>query len=71
MSMTPLERAVELAGSQSRFAEAVGTSQQLVSYWLANAKALPAEFVLAAEARFGISRHELRPDIYPVESRAA
>lgn len=71
MSMTALELAVDKAGSQSRFATAVGTSQQLVSYWLSNRKPLPAEFVLAAEREFGISRHDLRPDIYPQESAAA
>jgi hypothetical protein len=31
-------------------------------------KSLPAEHVLAVEAATGISRHELRPDIYPVQS---
>jgi hypothetical protein len=60
-----LKRAVTAAGSQSAFAAAVGTSQQLVSYWLAHGKPLPAEFVLAAEQAFGTPRHELRPDIYP------
>lgn len=68
--MTALERAVDAAGSQSRFAEAVGASQQIVSYWLAKRKELPAEYVLAAESKFGISRHELRPDIYPRERAA-
>ena len=62
---TPLKRALEIAGSQSKLAAAIGTSQQLVSYWLANGKPLPAEFVLAAEAKLGVSRHDLRPDIYP------
>lgn len=70
MSISALERAVELAGSQSKFATAVGTSQQLVSYWLANDKPLPAEFVLTAEAALGLSRHDLRPDIYPRERAA-
>ncbi len=28
---------------------------------------MPAEFVLKAEAATGVSRHDLRPDIYPVE----
>lgn len=68
--MTALERAVKAAGSQSRFAEAVGASQQIVSYWLAKGKDLPAEYVLTAEAKLGISRHELRPDIYPRERAA-
>jgi DNA-binding transcriptional regulator YdaS (Cro superfamily) len=63
-----LRRAVEKAGNnQSRFAAAVGTSQQLVSYWLKNARPLPGEYVLKAErAGFG-SRHDLRPDLYPIE----
>jgi DNA-binding transcriptional regulator YdaS (Cro superfamily) len=63
-----LRSAVALADdNQSRFAAAIGTSQQSVSYWLKNRKPLPAEFVLSAErAGFG-SRHVLRPDLYPVE----
>jgi len=67
-----LRRAVEKAGNnQSQFARAVGTSQQLVSYWLANGKPLPGELVLSAErAGFG-SRFELRPDLYPAEQDAA
>lgn len=71
MSMTPLERAVQKAGSQTEFASRVGTSQQLVSYWVKHGRPLPAEFVLAAEREFDISRHDLRPDIYPRESQAA
>jgi DNA-binding transcriptional regulator YdaS (Cro superfamily) len=63
-----LKRAVANAGNnQSRFAAAVGTSQQLVSYWLKNARPLPGEYVLRAE-RAGLgSRHDLRPDLYPIE----
>lgn len=30
---------------------------------------VPAEFVLKVEALTGVSRHELRPDIYPIERR--
>ncbi len=67
-----LRKAVERAdNNQSRFAREVGTTQQLVSYWLANGRPLPAELVLAAEkAGFG-TRHELRPDVYPAELVAA
>lgn len=67
-----LRQAVEKAGNnQSRFAAAVGTSQQLVSYWLKNARPLPGEYVLRAEqAGFG-SRHDLRPDLYPLEQVVA
>ncbi|WP_082466058.1 transcriptional regulator [Sphingomonas sp. Leaf38] len=63
-----LKRAVAKAGNnQSRFAAAVGTSQQLVSYWLKNGRPLPGEYVLKAEQAGLGSRHELRPDLYPNE----
>ncbi len=62
--LTALDRA---DGNQSRFAKAIGTFQQNVSYWLKKRKPLPGEYVLPAErAGFG-SRHELRPDLYPLE----
>jgi DNA-binding transcriptional regulator YdaS (Cro superfamily) len=57
--------------NQSRFARDVGTTQQLVSYWLANGKALPAELVLATERAGYGGRHELRPDLYPLEEAQA
>lgn len=70
---TSIQRAFEAhGGTQAEFADAIGTSQQLVSYWLKNGKELPAEFVLATEKAVGISRHDLRPDLYPrEEDRAA
>lgn len=66
MTHETLKRAVELAGTQAAFAERIGASQQIVSYWLRKERPLPAEYVLATEQAFGISRHELRPDIYPL-----
>lgn len=71
MSTTALDDAIAKAGSQGKFAEAVGTTQQLVSYWVRKRKPLPAEYVLQAETALGISRHDLRPDIYPRQDRAA
>jgi DNA-binding transcriptional regulator YdaS (Cro superfamily) len=72
MSHSALKRALSrFDGNQSRFAAAIGTSQQLVSYWIRNGKELPAEFVLKTEAETGISRHDLRPDLYPREDAAA
>lgn len=71
MSTSALSRALAaFDNNQSRFAAAIGTSQQLVSYWVRNAKALPAEYVLKTEAATGIPRHELRPDLYPIEDPA-
>ncbi|WP_334656971.1 transcriptional regulator [Sphingomonas panaciterrae] len=67
-----LRDALARAGdNQTVFAKGIGTSQQLVSYWLRNGCPLPAEFVIPAEnAGFG-SRHEIRPDLYPAAEAAA
>lgn len=54
-------------GNQSRFAKDIGTYQQNVSYWVKRGKALPAEHVLAAERAGYGSRHDLRPDLYPLD----
>lgn len=68
MSHEALKQALaKFEDNQSKFAAAIGTSQQLVSYWLKNGKALPAEYVLKTEEVTGISRHDLRPDLYPRE----
>jgi DNA-binding transcriptional regulator YdaS (Cro superfamily) len=71
MTIEAFKRAIDLAGSQTKFAEATGMTQQLVSYYVKHSKPIPAEFVLAAEAAFGVSRHDLRPDIYPRQEEAA
>lgn len=65
LSDSPLAVAVRAAGSQSAFGRLIGRSQSTVHDWLADDKPLPAEYVLAVEAATGISRHDLRPDIYP------
>ncbi|MFN3552943.1 MAG: transcriptional regulator [Novosphingobium meiothermophilum] len=59
--------AVDQAGSQSALARLVGCSSTAVWKWVQSSKRMPAEFVLKAEAATGISRHLLRPDIYPLE----
>ena len=66
-----LARAVRAAGSQSAFARLLGTKQSTVWSWLDQAKPLPAEHVLTVERKTGVSRHDLRPDIYPPEPTPA
>ena len=63
-------RAVGIAGSQAKFAKGVGCTQGNISQLLRNRRELPAQFVLKAEAETGVSRHELRPDLYPRENGA-
>ena len=66
-----LRRLEVAAGSQSALARALGVSQPTVWHWLNISRRLPAEKVLKAENLYGISRHDLRPDIYPLERRRA
>ena len=72
--MTPYEAlmyAAKCLKTQTAFAELVGVSQVSVSKWINQSKRLPAEYVLIVENATGVSRHDLRPDIYPRETKAA
>ena len=62
-----LRCAVDRLGSQVAMGRLCGVTQQSVSKWIDLGKALPAEHVLAVEQATGISRHQLRPDLYPDE----
>lgn len=61
-----LQAALNKAGSQSALARVCGVSQPTVWKWL-QTRRLPPIHVLAVETATGISRHHLRPDIYPPE----
>lgn len=58
-------------GNQSAMARALLTSQQRISYIVRHGTPCPPDLVLPCERATGISRHELRPDLYPREESAA
>lgn len=60
---TPLDRAINAAGSQVAIAALCDVTPQAVNQWVKKGKA-PPEHVLTIEAATGVSRHELRPDIF-------
>lgn len=62
-----LEKAKHALGSSVELAKRLGITSQAVSQW----HRCPAERVLDVERATGISRHDLRPDIYPRERRAS
>ena len=61
-----LKRAIEKSGGQAEFARLIGITAQAVSQW----DEVPPLRVLAVERASGVPRHELRPDLYPVEDKA-
>lgn len=68
MSKAAILEACEKAGGQTAFARLLGLkSQGSVSNYIKRGR-LPPKYVLTVEARTGVSRHKLRPDIYPKES---
>lgn len=69
MTNSGLSKAIEVAGGQKPLADLIGTTQSQVWYWLERSKqGVAPKFVLPIERATGISRSELRPDLYPAES---
>ena len=58
--MSALQRAILIAGNSTKLGKKLGVSRQAVEQW----KVVPPERVLAVEKATGVSRYELRPDIY-------
>jgi len=63
MDMTALDKAVTAAGSQLALACLLGIKAPSVSGWY-DRKRVPAERCIAIEKATGVSRHELRPDVF-------
>lgn len=68
-----LRRAIEILGSQQRAAAVVGVKQPTISWTARHGAKVPAEWCIplerATDAR--VTRHELRPDLYPFEHTSA
>ena len=62
-----LKRAIEIAGGQAELARLIGITAQAISQW----DEVPPLRVLVVERVSGVSRHELRPDLYPLEEARA
>ncbi|WJM93420.1 YdaS family helix-turn-helix protein [Pseudomonas brenneri] len=67
MNINAPTRAAKIAGGQSALARVLGCTPQAVQSMCASGN-VPAARVLAIEKATGVSRHELRPDLYPIES---
>ena len=59
------KKAIQVAGGAAELARKLGNiSTAAICQW----RIIPSKRVLSVEAATGVSRHELRPDLYPIES---
>lgn len=73
---TPIARAVKAAGGQAELARRLSEimskpiKQQHIWNWLSRDAMVPAEYAIPIEKAVDnqVSRHEIRPDIYPLEA---
>jgi DNA-binding transcriptional regulator YdaS (Cro superfamily) len=61
-----LKACLKKAGNQQKMAKDFGCTQSTVSR-MVQVRRMSHQYVLKAERLYGVSRHALRPDIYPVE----
>jgi len=64
-----MQKAIDKAGGQSALARELKVKPQSVHEWAARGFPPPGR-VLPIEKFTGVSRHELRPDLYPRERAA-
>lgn len=70
MSMSPLEKAIAIVGSQTALATACGIKQAHIWNWLNRDKRVPAEYVIpiCRATNYKVTPHQMRPDIYPYKT---
>jgi DNA-binding transcriptional regulator YdaS (Cro superfamily) len=76
MNANPIQKAMAQAGGQSKLAARLGITPQAVRKWerawdSGNHQAVPAHRAVQIESAVGMSRHELRPDLWPAPQEAA
>ncbi|MER2583700.1 MAG: YdaS family helix-turn-helix protein [Candidatus Competibacter sp.] len=65
IELVALKKAVGIAGGQKALATMIGVTQSHVWGWLNTGRQrCSGEYVLAIEAATGVSKHDLRPDIF-------
>ncbi len=67
-----ITQAISVAGGQKALADLLSIHPALVSQWATGRRPVAAHHVLAIEAATGVSRHDLRPDVFgPASEQAA
>ena len=64
MADTTVRDLVHKEGSQAAFGRRIGAPPALVWQWLAGRRPVSPKFARLIEQEYGVSRHELRPDVF-------
>ena len=64
MSKRGIDKAIAYFGSQSALANALGVTRASVSHWFVGKHKIPAKWCVEIEKKTGVSRKELRPDLF-------
>jgi len=64
--LSPVEQVIEALGGPSKAAAALGISNPSVVLNWRKRKQVPADRVIEVERLTGVSRHDLRPDVFGV-----
>lgn len=65
MGMDPISLAISrVTGGQKALADRLEISPQAVNQWVKGLRPVPPRHALAIEAATGVSRHDLRPDVF-------
>ena len=63
--MNAIAIAIEKHGAgQAGIARLLGVTPQAVNQWVTSNRPVPARHVLTIETATGVSRHDLRPDVF-------
>ena len=62
--MTGIEKVISIYGSQVAASRQLGISSSLLNHWLGGRFAIPANRCVEIEKKTGVSRAELRPDLF-------
>lgn len=76
MDTTAIKKAVTIKGGQSKLANDLGVSPQMVWQWVNDLRPVPAKYAIKIEqvTKSAVSRHDLCPDVFgpaPTKKRAA
>ena len=62
--MTGIEKVISIYGSQAEASRKLGISSALLNHWVRGRFAIPANRCIEIEKKTGVSRAELRPDLF-------